>query len=74
MDVFMPGCGGIEAAKMILKLTGTEKPFIVGCSADTTEITQKKCLAVGMSSFINKPLNRQVIASLRTKVLNLKDV
>ncbi len=74
MDVFMPGCGGIEAAKMILDMTKAwkEKPLIVGCSADNTETTQEKCLAVGMNSFIHKPLNRDIIVKLRTTVLGLK--
>lgn len=67
MDVVMPRMDGIAATLQIRK----ERPFdaglrIVGMSADTTPEDQETCFAVGMDSFLSKPID----VELMTRILD----
>jgi CheY-like chemotaxis protein len=66
MDIFMPGVGGINATKEILSmLQGTTyKPIIIGCSADSSENTVRLCKQAGITDFVKKPVERNVLLRL----------
>jgi len=66
MDVFMPGMGGIEASKEVLKIISKWKspPVLVGCTADTSESTIQACRNVGIKIFLHKPISRKALQKL----------
>lgn len=66
MDVFMPGMGGIEASKEVLKIISKWKspPLLVGCTADTSEGTVQACRDVGIRTFLHKPISRKALQKL----------
>jgi len=66
MDVFMPGIGGIEASSRILSFTNSWKlpPFIVACTADTSEKTLTECAEIGITKFVHKPINKEALKEL----------
>ncbi len=69
MDCQMPVIDGFVATSIILEEAdrqGQERPLIVALTADATETTRKRCLEVGMSDHLVKPID---FVQLR-KILN----
>ncbi|WP_204344608.1 hybrid sensor histidine kinase/response regulator [Psychroserpens algicola] len=64
MDLQMPVMDGYEATKIIrsgqLGLTISEIP-IIAVTADATEETQQKVMALGMNDYMTKPINKDVL-------------
>ena len=63
----MPGMNGIETSKRIVELTRSWRfpPVIVGCSADSSQATQKEFLNAGVSLFLNKPISSEALRGLQ---------
>lgn len=60
MDIHMPIMDGIEATRQIRKL---DKPYIpvIALTANSQKEVEEACFAVGMDSFLTKPISRQEI-------------
>lgn len=61
MDQRLPGCDGIEATRRI-RASGNRCP-ILGLSADVDESLAQRCLEVGMSGVLSKPIDRGTLAA-----------
>ena len=64
MDCNMPVMDGFQATKEIRSLLGDEKIHIVALTAYTSEAFEKKCLNIGMDSFLTKPISDTKIHKL----------
>jgi CheY-like chemotaxis protein len=69
MDVQMPEMDGLEATRMIRKLTGAIQPYIIAMTANAMEGDREICIDAGMDDYISKPirLNELVEALLRAQ-------
>lgn len=68
MDMQMPGIDGIEATKMIFdELDFFNAPIVIAMTANSDIDDRKKCMDVGMSDFITKPLNANDIKKVILK-------
>ncbi len=57
MDIQMPEMDGLEATRQIHKRWPIDKsPYIIAITANVTLQDKEKCLAIGMSDFIPKPI------------------
>lgn len=66
MDVLMPICDGIEAAREIRQIEEAEgrKPaWIVALTADAFTDNRERCLDAGMDDFLSKPLRFDALRS-----------
>lgn len=63
MDLQMPELDGFGATQQIRELPGSERLPIVAMTADTVKEDRTRCLEVGMSDFVAKPIR---IAKLLT--------
>jgi putative two-component system response regulator len=72
LDLHMPGMDGFELMDRLGPLTdlGTDVPFLV-LTADATDETRRRALAVGARDFLTKPLDR---IELLLRVRNLLQV
>ena len=68
MDIQMPIMDGLTATKMIFdnQLINSEKTKIVAMTANAFDEDRQKCLEVGMSDFITKPID---IEKLKTTLM-----
>ena len=68
MDIQMPIMDGLTATKMIFdnQLINSEKTKIVAMTANAFDEDRQKCLEVGMSDFITKPID---IEKLKTTLI-----
>lgn len=60
MDIQMPIMDGIEATRQIRQL---DRPYVpvIALTANSQKEMEEACFAVGMDSFLTKPISRQVI-------------
>jgi PAS domain S-box-containing protein len=72
MDVQMPEMDGLEATRMIRKLTRTTQPHIIAMTANAMEGDREMCIAAGMNDYISKPIriNELVEALMRVERKN----
>jgi CheY-like chemotaxis protein len=64
MDVMMPEMDGYETTMAIRKHEEFKKMPIIALTAKAMKGDKEKCLAVGMSDYISKPVNLEQLLSL----------
>lgn len=69
MDINMPVMDGITATIEIRKISQVPHLFIVALTAFASEIERLKCLESGMDDFVSKPLTKESISGILTKIL-----
>ena len=60
----MPEMDGFEATKEIRNMPEFNKIPIIAITAKAMKGDREKCLAVGMSDYISKPINMEQLLSL----------
>ncbi|WP_306252023.1 response regulator [Parvularcula sp. IMCC14364] len=68
MDMHMPEMDGLEAARKIRELAGSERHVpIIALTANAMSSDRDNCLAVGMNDFLTKPFEPQELIGLIEK-------
>lgn len=67
MDVQMPEMDGLEASKIISDANDESKPIIIAMTAGAFPEDKEKCISVGMSDFVSKPLKLETLEALLRK-------
>ncbi len=68
MDIHMPIMDGFQATKYIIKKYPNEsRPAIVALTADAMSGDKEKCIALGMSDYLTKPINMNELKSMLNK-------
>jgi CheY-like chemotaxis protein len=62
LDWEMPGCSGLEAARVLRAEMGDETPHLIAMTANTSLQDRQACLDAGMDEFLAKPFKKQEIA------------
>jgi CheY-like chemotaxis protein len=64
MDIQMPEMDGYEATERIVERWGSNAPVIIAMTANAMQGDKEKCLLVGMSDYISKPLRLQDLTKM----------
>jgi two-component system, sensor histidine kinase len=65
MDLQMPVMDGLESSRRIRKLGGEMSTVpIVAVSSGIKSMSQKDCVKAGMSDYVAKPLNQQLLTKI----------
>jgi len=62
LDSHMPGMDGMTTAHEILLALGPKAPVLIGISASTLGADRQRCLDAGMSDYLPKPLELELLA------------
>ncbi len=74
MDCQMPEMNGYDATKGLRKISRFSKVPIIAMTANAMKGDQEKCLAAGMSDYISKPIDSQMVEyKLKDAFYSLED-
>ncbi|MEK7991854.1 MAG: response regulator [Thiotrichaceae bacterium] len=62
MDMQMPKMDGLTATQELIRQYPNSCPVIIAMTANATANDKKQCFEVGMSDYLVKPINRQLLA------------
>ncbi len=71
MDIQMPVMDGISSAKAIIKKLKSSAPTIVALTANTSDSNRLNAENSGMSDFVTKPINNNLLVEVLTKHLKI---
>lgn len=71
MDIVMPVMDGLEAIYQLRQLPAFRNVPLVAASANVTSLEAQKCLAVGASAFMSKPIDFDKLLQQLDKLLHL---
>ena len=71
MDIVMPVMDGLKATYRLRQMPAFKNVPLVAASASTTNLEAQKCLAVGASAFMPKPIDFNNLLQLLGKLLQL---
>lgn len=75
MDLYMPGCNGIELAKVIRQMEGFIAIPIVYLSSENDFNTQREAMSLGGDDFLVKPVfSRQLISAVTLRVMRARSL
>lgn len=69
LDLHLPDVDGFEVTMRLQKHRSQSRPLIIGLAATTDEDVSRKCLQIGMSGIIHKPVLLPALADELQKVL-----
>jgi signal transduction histidine kinase/ActR/RegA family two-component response regulator len=72
MDMQMPVMDGLESTQCIRQISGCEELPILAMTANAFAEDQARCMDAGMSDFIAKPVNPEVLYKMMLKWLRLR--
>jgi two-component system sensor histidine kinase/response regulator len=61
MDVQMPGMDGLQATRLVRKLPGYVTVPIIALTANSLPGEREKCVAAGMSDYLGKPIEPELL-------------
>ena len=72
MDLSMPVMDGFEAARLIFESeeNAPQPPIVMAVSANVTPEWRASCLEMGMSDFIEKPINFDALIPMISSISN----
>jgi PAS domain S-box-containing protein len=73
MDLQMPEMDGYEATTHIRKELKFDNLIVIAMSADAMVGVKERCIEAGMNDYLTKPIDPELLFSLLTKWLDLKD-
>ncbi|WP_353570711.1 ATP-binding protein [Candidatus Albibeggiatoa sp. nov. BB20] len=62
MDMQMPEMDGLTATKELIRQYPNSHPIVIAMTANATAHDKQQCFEVGMSDYLLKPINRQLLA------------
>lgn len=72
LDLQMPGTGGLEALQRLRNRPQTRSIPIVVLTADSDERTVRRCLALGVSDYLVKPIDPDSVAERLTRLVPVR--
>ena len=66
MDVLMPACDGLEAARQIrtFETEGSKRIPIIALTAQALEYDRDACLDAGMDAYVSKPISQTKLQTI----------
>ena len=68
MDLRMPRMDGLETTERIRLDASIQQPRIFAMTADVTNDKREACFAVGMDGFLGKPIDREALETLLSRL------
>lgn len=72
MDVQMPEMDGLEATRLLRRLTLDSQPVVIAITANAFIEDREACLEAGMDYFIAKPIKLETLRSAIQKIIHTK--
>lgn len=72
MDMMMPEMDGYEAIELLRSKPSTKELPIISVTAKAMKGDREKCLAVGASEYVSKPVDLKALLEKMMQVLNSK--
>jgi CheY-like chemotaxis protein len=69
LDMQMPGLGGVEALQTLRLWPQTRQLPVIVMTASSEEVTVRRCVALGVSAYLIKPIHPPTVALRLTALL-----